>query len=238
MSYSNEISVSSLLPMIGTPDCPTLIDVCIDEDYTQNPVLIPGAFRQPHTAIEDLFPVLEGRSAVVICQKGLKLSHGAAAMLRAEGIDARVLIGGITAWCSADKAPVVPGSMQATTWVLADTAALETASVRWLIERWIAPGARILRVPSPTVAEVAAKFGARPAWSDLAEALSALGLKVAALHDLVEALQQKQNADHHGLQTALSGAARMTCGRDKAELAILDATYAALCARSLTMEAA
>ena len=39
-------------------------------------------------------PEFLGRSAVVVCQKGLKLSHGVAAWLRQEGVPTESLDGG------------------------------------------------------------------------------------------------------------------------------------------------
>ena len=37
----NEISPTSLMRLIGTPDCPTLIDVRLPEDLAEDPVLLP-----------------------------------------------------------------------------------------------------------------------------------------------------------------------------------------------------
>ncbi|TIU26652.1 MAG: sulfurtransferase, partial [Mesorhizobium sp.] len=50
-----------------------------------------------------------GAKAVVICQKGQKLSQGVAAWLRHEGIPAESLEGGFEAW-AAGNAPLVTSS--------------------------------------------------------------------------------------------------------------------------------
>ena len=76
MAAPNEITIPQLLRLIGTPDCPVLVDVCIDPDHDADPFLIPGALRHPHTDITGLRDRLAGRSCVVICQKGKKLSQG------------------------------------------------------------------------------------------------------------------------------------------------------------------
>jgi hypothetical protein len=47
MSSVNTISVDKLARLIGTPKCPTIIDVRIDEDFALDPRLIPGSIRRP-----------------------------------------------------------------------------------------------------------------------------------------------------------------------------------------------
>ena len=49
MASFNEISVSTLARLIGTPECPVLLDVRIDEDFDAEPRLIPGAYRISHS---------------------------------------------------------------------------------------------------------------------------------------------------------------------------------------------
>ena len=107
MPSTTQITVQQLARLIGTPGAPKLIDVCIDEDFHADPRLIPGAARYPYTDISDLAPQLEGQKVVIICQKGLKLSMGAAAILRCHGIAAESLEGGNFAWRDAGL-PLVP----------------------------------------------------------------------------------------------------------------------------------
>src|SRR5437868_4698851 len=85
-----EITCDRLSRLIGTPNCPALIDVRIDEDFDDDPRLIPGSRRFPHTDLTWV-ETLEAKSAIVICQRGKKLSHGVAAWLRHYGIEAEVL---------------------------------------------------------------------------------------------------------------------------------------------------
>ncbi|MEM7214588.1 MAG: rhodanese-like domain-containing protein [Pseudomonadota bacterium] len=109
MGSHTQITVSQLDQLIGTPRCPVLIDICIDEDFKLDPYLIPGAFRHPHTEVTALSDMLDGKSVIIICQKGLKLSEGAAAILRAQGIAAKNLKGGDMAWREAGK-PMIPAA--------------------------------------------------------------------------------------------------------------------------------
>src|SRR3954469_4181722 len=107
MSPINTISIDKLARLIGTPKCPALIDVQTDEDFAADPRLIPGAIRRPWSQASEWAKEFVGQSAIVICQKGLKISQGVAACLRHGGIPADPLDGGARAWARADL-PMVP----------------------------------------------------------------------------------------------------------------------------------
>ena len=93
MASPNTITASQLARLIGTPDCPTLVDVCIPEDFALDPRLIPGSRQHSHKDITGLVASLEAQRAIVICQKGLKLSAGTAALLRSQGQAMRSILG-------------------------------------------------------------------------------------------------------------------------------------------------
>ncbi len=152
MASYNEISVSALARLVGTPDCPVLLDVRIDEDFDDDPRFIPGAFRYPFKDVPDLANELQGRSVVVYCQKGLKISQGAAALLRASRVQAEVLEGGQFAWRDA-KLPMVTttklpplDSSGRTVWVTRHRPKIDRIACPWLIRRFIDPKAQILFV--------------------------------------------------------------------------------------------
>ena len=84
------IAPQQLARLIGTPDAPVLIDVRLAEDFAADPRLIPTARRIAHDRIADMGSRLPGRRAVVICQRGAKLSEGAAAVLRTQGVAAEI----------------------------------------------------------------------------------------------------------------------------------------------------
>ena len=109
MSSYTSISVDKLSRLIGTPTAPVLIDVRTDEDFAADPRIIPGALRRSHQTVAGWAKSFDCRSAVVICQKGLKLSEGAAAWLRHAGVAAETLDGGFEAWKAA-KLPTVPAA--------------------------------------------------------------------------------------------------------------------------------
>lgn len=167
MPSPTEITPAQLNRLIGTPDCPVLIDICIDEDFAADPRLIPGAFRHAFTEIETLVPRLEGLRVVVICQKGLKLSQGAAALLRCQGITAENLEGGNYAWRDAGL-PFVPaaavpfGADGSTLWVTRHRPKVDRIACPWLIRRFVDPRAQFLFVSPSEVLSVADRFKATP----------------------------------------------------------------------------
>jgi len=168
MSSFSTISPDKLARLIGTPKCPMLIDVCTDEDFACDPRLIPGAMRRPFATVSDWAHEFMGRSVVVICHKGLKLSHGTAAWLRHEGISADVLEGGVAGWSEAGL-PMVPAAtipprdaQGRTVWVTRSRPKIDRIACPWLIRRFVDPGAVFLFVPSSEVQGVSERFGATP----------------------------------------------------------------------------
>ena len=168
MPSPTQITIQQLSRLIGTPDCPVLIDICIDEDFALDPRFIPGAVRHPFKQIEDLVPKLMSKRVVVICQKGLKLSQGAAALLRCHGIEAESLEGGNFAWRDAG-APLVPAEKIPfrqvggnSLWVTRHRPKIDRIACPWLIRRFVDPSAQFLFVAPGEVINVAEKFEATP----------------------------------------------------------------------------
>lgn len=163
MAAPTEITIAQLSRLIGTPDAPVIIDVRTDEDFDAEPTLVPTAFRRPHGDMLSLAPELSGRRATVVCHRGLKLSQGAAALLRAEGVQAETLAGGMVAYC-ASGAPRVPAAAMAGAklWVTRHRPKIDRIACPWLVRRFVMPDARILFVAPSEVLDVADRFGATP----------------------------------------------------------------------------
>lgn len=167
MTSPTEISVQQLARRIGLPDAPTVIDVCVDDDFNDDPRLIPSAFRHPFGDIGALVPRLRG-PCVVACKKGLKLGQGAAAVLRSNGIAAESLEGGLVAWQEAGL-PLVPAAKiparnagGQTLWVTRHRPKIDRIACPWLIRRFIDPTAQFLFVSPAEVLNVADRFQATP----------------------------------------------------------------------------
>ncbi|MGN6584695.1 MAG: chromate resistance protein ChrB domain-containing protein [Rhizobiaceae bacterium] len=168
MSSINSISPHKLIRLIGTPKCPVIVDVRDDEDFAADPKLIPGSCQRPFSTVPEWAAEYLGRSTVVVCQEGRKLSHGVAAWLRHVGVPADVLEGGTVAWSEAGL-PMVPAArlpsrdrLGRTIWVTRSRPKIDRIACPWLIRRFVDPGAVFLFVAPPEVEAVAERFSATP----------------------------------------------------------------------------
>lgn len=164
MPAFSTISPLQLSRLIGTTDAPALIDVRTDEDFAADPRLLPCAFRVPYGAVEGAADRIGSAGAVIICQRGKKLSEGAAALLRVLGHKAEVLEGG---WLEAIAAglPALPAARlpaRPSQWVTRQRPKIDRIACPWLIRRFIDPDARFLFVAPTEVEAVAERFGAVP----------------------------------------------------------------------------
>lgn len=162
------IPLDKLIRLVGTPQCPAVIDVRTDEEFAADPCLIPGAVRRPFASVNDWAPAFMGRSAVVVCEKGGELSQGVAAWLRQAGVPANTLEGGALAWRGANL-PMVPEAklpirdrQSRTVWVTRARPKVDRIACPWLIRRFVDPRAIFLFVPPAEVKGVADRFGATP----------------------------------------------------------------------------
>ncbi|MEO0343296.1 MAG: sulfurtransferase/chromate resistance protein [Pseudomonadota bacterium] len=158
-----EITPEQLLKRIGTHDMPALVDLRIDDDFREDPVLIPGSIRIEFKDLDRVIEYIRGRLAVVFCHKGLKISQGVAAQLRARSIQADVLAGGFEAWRDVGGPVVAMSNVSSTkSWVTRQRPKVDRIACPWLIRRFIDPEAEILFVPATDVALVAERFDAIP----------------------------------------------------------------------------
>lgn len=252
MAAPNEITVPQLLRLIGTPSAPAIVDVRTDSDFDADPFLIPGAFRHPHDRVDALQARLAGRGCVIACQKGLKLSQGLAAWLRADGIAAEYLLGGMYGWRDRPGAPRIPAAAVpapvggGSLWVTRHRPKIDRIACPWLIRRFVDAGARFLFVAAGEVAGVAERFGATPFDVDGAgfghhgercsfdAMLDAFALRGAALDRLAEVVRGADTG-RHDLAPEAAGLLALSVGlsrqyRDdnrqmEAGMAIYDALY-------------
>ena len=145
MPSTTEITVSQLSRLVGLPNAPTIVDVRVDEDVAADPRLLPCAYRRPYQQVSAWAPAYAGKTVIVVCQKGLKLSQGVAAWMRHEGIDAQTLEGGFEAWRAAKELLVRPDKLPArdekgrTVWVTRARPKIDRIACPWLIRRFVDP---------------------------------------------------------------------------------------------------
>ena len=250
MAQFASISPAALMRLIGTPQAPAVIDVCIDSDFRDDPYLIPTSQRYPHGQITDLASTLKGRHVVVVCQKGKKLSHGAAALLRAEGVRAEVLEGGMFAWRDAGfpriPASAMPSDAPGSLWVTRWRPKIDRIACPWLIRRFVDPAASFLYEPPAEVAEVADRFKAtafdtlQAPWGHDGELctfdtmIAGFGLGTAALERMAVVVRAADTNSHHlapeaagllALSVGLSRAHRDDLEQLEAGMVLYDALY-------------
>lgn len=164
-SYTS-IPPEKLFRLIGTPTCPILLDVRVDEDFAQAPRLIPGSMRRDFQTTSEWAFEFAGLNVIAICQRGQKLSEGVAAWLRHAGAaSADILEGGYVAWSTAGL-PTVPqaglpprDAKGRTVWVTRARPKVDRIACPWLIRRFVDASAVFLFVAPAEVEAVAARFG-------------------------------------------------------------------------------
>jgi rhodanese-related sulfurtransferase len=176
MPSLTQITVSQLSRLLGTPAAPTVIDVCIDNDFNEDPRVISTAMCHSFIDIEALVEQLDIKQVVVVCQKGLKLSQGAAALLRLRGMRSESLEGESFAWRDASQSliPVaktpelnnlsqnILSNRASSLWVTRQRPKIDRIACPWLMRRFVDPNARFLFVGPSEVKSVAEKFNAIP----------------------------------------------------------------------------
>lgn len=228
MPGHNEISIDDLTPRIGTPHAPILIDVCIDEDFALDPRLVPGAVRHPFHTIETRAEALKNREVVIICQKGLKLSAGAAAILRAHGVRARHLAGGMVAWAAAGLPAIPANALPAKRVVAPERPDAQMLASLWLIRRFADRDAEVIFAPDEMRDAIADRYQATAA-TGFGDMITQFSLNLPQLN-MIEAALSGKSPEAAGLDAVINGLHRL-CGEDDKlmtfALPLFDALYQA-----------
>lgn len=229
MANFGSISADKLSRLIGTPQCPVIIDVRDDDDFAAVPSLIPSSTRRDYASVDSWVGDFAGTPVVVSCKRGKKLSEGVAAFLRLAGATAEVLEGGTEAWIEAGL-PMVPvaripaGAVTGgTLWVTRSRPKIDRIACPWLIRRFVDPQARFLFVTASEVKAVTERFGATPFdiegvfWSHRGETctfdtmIEEFALDIPALHRLAE-IVRGADTDRHDLAPQAAGLLAVSLG--------------------------
>jgi len=138
---------------------PTLVDVRRQAAFDEDPQIIPGALRRVPEALDHWAADIEPwRAVVVYCVRGHEVSKGACAALRARGLDAHYVAGGVERW-RAEGHGAAPYAAP-TRWVSRERPKIDRIACPWLVRRFIDSSAEFFYVPNAEVQAWAATNGA------------------------------------------------------------------------------
>ena len=167
----NPISVSSLLASRGTASSPLVIDVRRAPAFEADTTMLAGATWRDPFAVDDWTKFLPHHGQIVVyCVHGHEISKNACAALRAAGLNASYLDGGIEAW-KENGAPTIkkrpalsiPSPINLPSiWITRERPKIDRIACPWLIRRFIDPLAEFLTVPAPQVLSAAKSSAATP----------------------------------------------------------------------------
>jgi rhodanese-related sulfurtransferase len=158
------VSIPVLHASLGSPRAPLLIDVRRSAAYEVDDRAIASAIWCDPFSVADWNIFLpRHRQVVVYCVHGHEISQNVCAALRATGLDARYLDGGIETWkaqrlpCARKQAALgLPAAPNAgTKWVTRERPKIDRIACPWLIRRFIDPLARFIYVAATDVASTA-----------------------------------------------------------------------------------
>lgn len=163
MPALNSISPDKLFRLIGTPNCPAIIDV-----RPEGTGLLPASVRKPSAKVTEWGRNPNAAKVVVACVHGGSISTGVAAFLRHQGVEAEILEGGFEGWVGSGL-PVIDETLLPkrdeegrTVWVTRARPKVDRIACPWLIRRFVDPAAVFLFVTPADVPGVAERFNAAP----------------------------------------------------------------------------
>lgn len=163
MPALNSISSDKLFRLIGTPNCPAIVDVRLDGSGA-----IPASTRRLADEVAEWGSKVTADKVIVVCVHGGSVSAGVAAWLRHQGVDAEILEGGFDGWTHAGLPVLNEDGLPPrddkgrTVWVTRGRPKVDRIACPWLIRRFVDPSAAFLFVTPSDVPAVAERFAAAP----------------------------------------------------------------------------
>ena len=163
---ANAVSADDLNHLIGTDACPVIVDVRRRAAFDKADAMIATAIWRDHAAAADWADSLpDGASVVVYCVHGHAISQSAAATLRALGVDAYYLDGGIEHFANAGGVTVRRSLLpedRPSIWVTRERPKIDRIACPWFIRRFVDPDAVFHYVAKDFVKDVATETGGIP----------------------------------------------------------------------------
>jgi len=158
------INSSELQSALASGRSPLVIDVRKSSAFHAAADMIAGALRRDPARVSSWakeFP--QASTVVAYCVRGHDVSQDIAQALRAAGISARYLLGGIEdGWKPAGGNLMHKAGNASTRWVTRERPKIDRIACPWLIARFIDPEAEFLYVPTSNVLSAAKETGAVP----------------------------------------------------------------------------
>jgi rhodanese-related sulfurtransferase len=151
---------NDIAQLLASPDAPCVLDMRIAENTDSHPVYLRCANLIAHDALAQHLECANGRAVIVYWHAGLKLSHGAAARLRGQGIPVDVMAGGIVRWIKKGLPSLARNAATPVRIAAPQDADLAEVFAGWLVIRFVAPKAELFWVPRDALAAVGLKFDA------------------------------------------------------------------------------
>ncbi len=163
-NIKNSIEPAELLSALYADSSPLIIDVCRPQVFDDVPRMIAGSVWRDHKAVNDWGYQLVGDKKVIVnCVHGHNVSQMAVALLRAQGVNARYLQGGVAAWETAGGSTISRTKLaqyQNSQWVTRENPKIDRIACPWLIRRFIDPHASFYYVSAEWVQDIAEETGA------------------------------------------------------------------------------
>jgi rhodanese-related sulfurtransferase len=157
------ITSAALQQSLRTAGSPLVVDVRKNERFREARDVVRGALRRDPLRVADWAKTLPASASIVVyCVHGHEVSQEAARSLRAQGIEAGFLEGGIEGWRKAGGELAAKPADAATRWVTRERPKIDRIACPWLIRRFVDPEAEFLYVPTPDVKRVAGENEAVP----------------------------------------------------------------------------
>ncbi len=142
-------SPSALQTALRGEQPPLLIDARRGAAFVGGTDMIRGALRRDPESVTTWAATLPAASRVVVyCVHGREVSQSTAAALRASGIAASYLEGGIEAWKSVDGSLIRKPANSPTRWITRERPKIDRIACPWLIARFIDADAEFVYVPA------------------------------------------------------------------------------------------
>jgi rhodanese-related sulfurtransferase len=138
-------SSDQLRALARSPFPPTIVDVRRSAAFERDRVRLPMALRREPEAVEHWAAELEPwRPVVVYCVHGHEVSQNAATALRARGLDATYLDGGLEHW--RESGNPVEAWAPPTRWVTRARPKIDRIACPWLVRRFVDASAEVFYV--------------------------------------------------------------------------------------------